>query len=296
MSREGENPSLEAPGAGEQLHRIEAEEDQEVGPVEATRIGRGPGEAADGEAIGVGDRALGLVGGHHRAAERLREHSQRRTRRPPARFHAGDDQGPCRGGEQAARLRQRDQVVRLVGRLRRPPLAGGGLGGGRSRRRREIELHGARRVRRRRIEQRVDLAQPAAGRRFRVGLDQWCEEGLLIETLVQGVVARRGLRERIGDEEHGRPLQRGIGDAVDGAGGTRPHARHRHAGRAAELGGDRRHQGGRGLAVGEHEVDVLCGERIDDIEAAGPARHAEGAAHAPRPARRRESPGQASVP
>ena len=148
-------------------------------------------------------------------------------------------------------------------------------------------MHGARRGGGGRVEERLDPRRAVVvvagdGGGPQTALDERREEGGLVEALVGGF-------RHVGDQEQRRAFEGGVGDAVGRAGGARPDARDDDARRAAELGRDRRHQGAGGLAVDQHEGDALRGEGVDHVEAAAPARHAEGAAGAPRPQRRRQN-------
>ena len=126
-------------------------------------------------------------------------------------------------------------------------------------------------------DQRAVLGPQALG-----VLDDRREQGRLIEGLVRRHPSAFVRLPRIGDDDQRRALERGVGDTVDRARGTRTDAGDHDPGRAGQLGGDRGHHGGRGLAAGEHEVDPLPAGGGDQIEAGIAAGHAEDAAHAAR--------------
>ena len=140
-------------------------------------------------------------------------------------------------------------------------------------------MHRARGRRRGRIEQPAQRARRGgAGRRQR-GLDQRREQGGVLDPLVAD--PRRDLgRVGVADEHDGRPVERGVREAVGDRGGARPEPGQHDPRRSGQLGRGRRHDRGRRLAAGQHEVDALRGACCDQIEAAAAARDAEHPPHA----------------
>jgi hypothetical protein len=262
-----------APGGGDQLHRVEAAEHDQVGAGDAVRLGGGTGKEADIPGVVVGHRALGLVGGEHGAGEAIGE--------------GGD------GGVQAAGLqaddehrppRRREPVVGGVQGGLGEALPGGGLHRARRRRqarlgRRQLQVHGPLGVAKGEVEERRQLGPVGVGPEPRAGLGDRREERDLVEGLVADGRARR---QRVRHHHQGRPVEIGVTGAVDDAGGAGAEGGQRHPRRTRELAGHRRHNGGASFAGGEHEVDAVVRGRPNQIEARAPARDAEEAGDAAR--------------
>ena len=283
VARQRQQRHLIAPRRRDHLDRVQADRDQQIGVLESVELGARAGEVADHPGMAVGQHALGLVAGQHRTAQGLGELAQRR----------GDTLGPGLGAGQdrraAARREQLSDHHQIAGhtlpnggarRPGRPRRARGhgrtrGLGG-------EIDVHRPLGLVERKIEQFRQDPRAVLGPQALGGLDDRREQGRLIEGLVRRHPSLCVRLPRIGDDDQRRALERGVGDAVDRARGTRTDAGEYDPGRAGQLGGHRGHHGGRGLAAGEHEVDPLPAGCGDQIEAGIAAGHAEDAAHTAR--------------
>jgi hypothetical protein len=82
-----------------------------------------------------------------------------------------------------------------------------------------------------------------------------------------------------GEHHHRHGAEQRIGGAGGEIERARAKRRQAHAGRAGQPAVSRRHEGGRLLVPGQHQLDLRAPQRLDDVEVLF-ARHAEDAANA----------------
>ena len=270
-AREAQHRRGVGPAARDQLHRVEAEGDDEVRAPHQRLLQRPAREDPHRQRMRVGDRALGLVGRQHRRGQRLAERAQ------PlgvggAAAQPRDDERPLGDPDHLGGALDEGIVGRRQRRRRH-------RGGHRHRRRAghvrgEVQVHGPARLRERELY-RVGHPVARRVRRHRhAALHDGPQVRGVIEILMRGV-GEHARRVAIADVEQRRAVELRVGQA-GGARGDAGTERGEDGPRpAGELAGHRGHDGRGPLLVAEDEGQATGARGLEDFQIGSTARHAE---------------------